>query len=314
MNIVFFGSSDFALPSLTALIKGGHAISCVVTQPDRKKGRGLHLGATPVKRAAEEAHLNIFQPENVNAPSAYQTLKALSPEVCIVVAYGQILSQKILDIPTALFINAHASLLPCYRGAAPINWALIRNEKNTGVTIMKVVRKMDAGPLLLQRACMIKDDDSLVSLEKRVSELAADLLLESIPLIKNKRYTLTPQDESRVTFAPRLTKKDGLILWEKSAQEILGLVRGCAGWPGVCTYYRGKLIKITKVTLLNDYPLKSEAPGQILYVAKDGILVSAGHDCVVIKGLQPEGRREMSAAEFIAGHKVRAGERLSDKA
>lgn len=306
MKIIFFGSSHFAIPALEALIKEKHKVLCVVTQPDKKKGRHLHLGMTDVKAVAVKAGFKVFQPENINTVKSVEFLRSLNADLFVIVAYGQILSQEILDIPRVFPLNIHASLLPKYRGAAPINWAIIKNEKVTGVTIMRVTKKMDSGPVILQKKVEILDSDDSFSLELKLSDLGAGLLLKAIPLIKSENYKLIQQDEEKVTFAPRLKKSDGLINWNRSAQEIINLIRGTLPWPGAFTHCSGKLLKVYKARLVNLPASQSAAysAGQILSVAKEGITVATGQGILLIQELQIEGKRRMAAEEFILGHKI----------
>jgi methionyl-tRNA formyltransferase len=313
MNIVFFGSSQFAVSSLRALLTSGHKITCVVTQPDRKSGRHLHLVATPVKIFAQDAGLRIYQPPSVNTKDAIKFLRDLNSDLCVVIAYGQILSEEVLNIPKIFAINVHASLLPKYRGAAPINWAIIKGEKSTGITIIKMTREMDAGPIILERPIDISNDDTEITLEDKLSKLGADALLESLKLIEENRYNLVTQDETKVIFAPKLKKEDGLIDWHKPAEEIYNLIRGCLGWPGGFSYYKGKLLKIYKagVIPLSRYSV-SPLPGEIIEVSKEGIVVVTGKGNLVIQELQIEGKRRMTAEEFVAGHKILAGEILKN--
>jgi len=311
MNIVFFGSSNFAVPGLKALISSGHNISCVVTQPDREKGRGLSLSSTAVKITAKEAKLQIYQPISINAPEAAAFLQDIHADIFVVVAYGQILSQKILSLPKKMAINIHASLLPDYRGAAPINWAIINGNKNTGVSVMKMAKEMDAGPTMMGKEVPINDNDTAITLEERLSSVAAQLLTDALKKIEDDDYVLIIQDEKRVTFAPKLQKKDGLIHWDKAASSICNLVKGCLPWPGAFTRYHGKLLKIhgAEVVPLARYcvvPL----PGEIIEVVKNGIIVVTGKDGLLIKELQIEGKRVMKAEEFIAGHKISIGDKL----
>ena len=312
MNIIFLGSSGFAVPALKALLRAKHKIACVVTQPDRKKGRGLHVEGTPVKQAALEAGLQIFQPQKINTPEAIEFLKKFSPDLFVVIAYGQILEKSVLAIPKIFCINAHASVLPRYRGAAPISWAIINGEDSTGVSIMKLDESMDTGPVIRSKEIKINDDDTVISLEQRLSELAAELVIDSLTLIDENRYQLIPQDESKATFAPKLKKQDGLIDWKKQAIQIHNLIRGCLAWPGAFTYYNGKLIKIYKARGVTRATGQQGTikPGEVAEVSKNGILILTGKDYLCIDELQPEGKKKMSVEEFIAGHEVVAGSRL----
>ncbi|MFH0790734.1 MAG: methionyl-tRNA formyltransferase [Candidatus Omnitrophota bacterium] len=314
MNIVFFGSSEFALPSLNALVERGFNIPLVITQPDKPKGRGLYLKTTVVKALAEKFNLKIYQPENVNTDEAISLFKSLNPDLFIVIAYGQILNQSILDIPKTLSMNIHSSLLPKYRGAAPINWAIIKGEETTGVTAIKMSAEMDAGPIILQEGTAINELDTAADLEEKLALMGAKLVLESIELIENNNYKLISQDENNASFAPKLTKQSGLIDWKKPAGEIYNLIRGCLDWPGAFTYYQGKLLKIYKArACLSAVVSNTVVCGQILEAAKDKIVAAAGKDSLIIEELQIEGKRKMLTREFLAGHKIHTGEIFGDK-
>lgn len=315
MNIVFLGSSEFAVPALSRIISSSHKIICVVTQPDRAKGRGLGLSCTEVKKLAKAHKLRIYQPENINNQESVNFLKGLNPDIFVVVAFGQILSRSILEI--SLAINLHASLLPKYRGAAPISWALIRGETQSGVSIVKMSQKLDAGPIILQRSLDIKDNDDTGMLGGKLSILGADLLLEALDLIEAGKYNLIIQDESKASFAPKLKKQDGLINWKKSAQEIFNLIRGCAGWPGAFTHYRGKILKIHKarpvpISCLPTSPLVGSA-GRILQMDKLGIVLATGEGNLLIEELQIEGKKKTTAPVFISGYRISVGEVLGEK-
>ncbi|MFA4842664.1 MAG: methionyl-tRNA formyltransferase [Candidatus Omnitrophota bacterium] len=308
MNIVFFGSSRFAVPSLKALVNSPHKILCVVTQPDKKSGRHLRMEVTPVKEFARKSGLEIFSPQSVNSSHAELFLKSLAPDLFIVIAYGQILSSKLLALPKFFSLNAHASLLPKYRGAAPINWSIISGDNETGVSVMKMVEKMDAGPIILQQKCGIAETDTAVTLEEKLSQIAAVLITESLELVGENRYNLTAQDETKVSLAPKLRKEDGLVDWGKSARDIYNLIRGAQAWPGAFTYYKGKLLKIYKARVVSQGPQAITKPGEIIDVSNIGITAAAGKSYLTIEELQIEAKRRMSAAEFIAGHKFSAGE------
>jgi len=310
MKIVFFGSAEFAVPSLKALLDEGYPVSCVVTQPDRKKGRGLHTQPTPIKLLAQKQGLEIYQPQNFNLPAALNFLKEQGADLFVVIAYGHILSKEVLASAKLFSLNVHASLLPKYRGAAPINWALIKGERASGVTVIKMSEIMDAGQIIDQEKIEIDQKDNALVLEEKLAHLAASLLIKSIRAIENKSYQLVQQDTAAVSFAPKLKKQDGLIRWEKPAVEIYDLIRGCLGWPGAFTYYQGKLLKIyvAKVTGLPGHQVTG--PGEIAEVSKEGLLVATGKDFLRINELQLEGKRRMSSEEFIAGHKINTGVKL----
>jgi methionyl-tRNA formyltransferase len=302
MRIVFFGSSQFALPSLKALIATCHDIACVVTQPDKEKGRGLEISGTKVKVEAKAKGIEIYQPVSINTSSSVKLLKNLNPHLFIVISYGQILSQEVLDIPETLSINLHASLLPKYRGAAPINRAIINGEKNSGVTIMKVIKQMDAGPIILQKELAITSEDTAVTLEDRLSGIGAQALIEALNGIESGNYKIEPQKDKDASFAPKLKKEDGLIDWSKPAQDISNLVRGCFPWPGAFTHYKGKSIKIYNTCARASERQSVKEPGAIANISKDGIVVVTGEGELIIKELQPEGKRRMTASEFLSGH------------
>lgn len=311
MKIVYFGSAEFGLPSLKALIDNKYDVCYVVTQPDKEKGRGLHIAQTPIKDFAVSNNIKIFQPEKINTQESLNFLSSLKPDIFVVIAYGQILSEQILNIPALIPINTHASLLPEYRGAAPINRAIIDGKIQTGNTIIKMTPLMDAGPIILQSKVNIKNDDDALSLENKLSLDAGELLLEAIPLIKTNTYKLTEQIPKDVTFAHKMTKNDGLINWSKSAEDIHNQIRGCLGWPDAFTHFQGKLLKIFKSTPVMDISQVGAHPGEIIQVHKNDILVAAGKGSILIHELQIEGKKRMKAGEFITGHKINIGEILA---
>lgn len=312
--MVFFGSSHFAIPSLKALKDAGFDISCVVTQPDKAKGRGLLVTPTDIKILALEMGLDVFQPEEINSLQSIEYLKTLQPDLFVIISYGQILTEEMLAIPSLMAINIHASLLPKYRGASPINMAIINGDRNTGVSIIKLIKKMDAGPVILQKSIAIDDIDTNLTLEAKLSSLSGPLLIEGIKLIQNNSYNLEPQDESCVRYAYKLKKEFGLIDWENSAMDIHNHVRGCLNWPSSFTYYQGKLVKIFKTRLIQyneDYIV--EKPGKILGISKNGIVVACGQGGLKIEELQLQGSRRLSVDEFISGHKISVDDEFSRK-
>lgn len=310
MKIVFFGSAHFAVPALEALIKSKHEVVCVVTQPDKKKGRHLRVVGTDVKSTAVAAKLKIFQPENIKTKESIKFLKSLDADLFVIVAYGQIFSQEVLDIPKIMPINIHASLLPRYRGAAPINWAIINGDKKSGVTIMYVTLKMDSGPVILQKEIKIEDKDTSVSLEEKLRACGAALLLEALKSIDNRDYHLVEQDEEKVILAPKLQKQDGWINWNTPAGDIHNQVKGVLPWPGAFTNYRGKTLKIFQADVLPLFPNHKPVPGEVVRADKHEIVVAAARGFLAIKEMQLEGGRRMPAQSFIIGHKLVAGEIL----
>ncbi|MDP2831480.1 MAG: methionyl-tRNA formyltransferase, partial [Candidatus Omnitrophota bacterium] len=307
MRIVFFGSAHFAVPSLEALIKSKHELACVVTQPDKQKGRHLQVTGTDVKSTAVLAKLKIFQPENIKSKESVKFLKGLDADLFVIVAYGQIFSQEVLDIPKIMPINIHASLLPRYRGAAPINWAIINAEKKAGVSIMYVSLKMDSGPVILQKETKIEEKDTAVSLEEKLRYLGAELLIDALKTIDSRNYRLLEQDEDKVIIAPKLKKEDGLIDWAVPAVNIHNQVRGVLPWPGAFTGYRGKILKIFRTDVLPLFSIHKPVPGEVVRADKHGLVVACARGFLEIKELQLEAGKRMSAQNFIIGHKLIVG-------
>lgn len=305
LRIVFMGTSEFAVPSLKALIERGEQILCVVTQPDKPKGRGRKIYISPVKELALAHNLTIFQPSSLKDGESIEYLKGLSPDLFIVVAYGQILPRDVLDIPPLGTINVHASLLPKYRGAAPINWVLINGEEATGVTTMLLDEGIDTGPILMQRALVIEPEDNHPSLYEKLSKLGAELLKETIDHWKKKDLEPLPQDPTKASYAPPLKKEDGLIDWKRSAKEIQNLIRGLIPWPSAYTHLEGKILKIFDSVVI-DAEVQG-IPGEISLVNNDGIQVITGKGSLLIRELQLQDRRRMKASEFIKGYPLIKG-------
>lgn len=313
MKIIFFGSSHFAVPSLEALIKSKHEILCVVTQPDKQKGRYLHVAGTILKDTAASAKLKIFQPENINSKESVKFLKDFQADLFVIIAYGQILSQELLDIPKIMPINIHASLLPRYRGAAPINWAIINGERKTGISIMYVSLKMDAGPIILQEEIKIEDKDTSISLEDKLCRLGAKLLDQALEKIDNRDYRLLDQDEDKVVYAPKMKKEIGLIDWDAPAADIYNQVRGVLPWPGAFTILSGKMLKIFQTEILSAFPSHKPSPGEVVRADKSGIVVACGRGFLKIDELQLEAGKRMSAQSFILGRRLCVGDILGKK-
>jgi len=299
MKIVFFGSSAFAVTILEELARG-EDISLVVTQPDRQKGRALKIAPTPVKSKAKALGIKTFQPPRINTEESTEFLKKFNADLFVVVSFGQILSKAVLDLPKLYCINIHASLLPKYRGAAPINWAIANGEKETGVTAIKMNEEMDEGDVILKEVISMSEEDDTVALSEKLSRKGAKLLLDTIRLIRNNEVEFIPQDHSKATYAPKLKKEDGLIDWKKSACEINNIMRAFVPWPGCFTCLGDKTLKIWKAHPAAHMP---GSPGEILEINKNGIIVKTGKGVLNIQELQLEGSRRMTAEEFIAGHK-----------
>ena len=308
MKIIFFGTSDFAVSALNELLLSKHKLLGIVTAVDKRKGRGQRIGLSPVKSFAQKRGLALFQPADLRDAKFVQCLKNEPADLFVVCAYGRILTKEVLRIPKGCAINLHASLLPKYRGAAPVNWAIIRGEKETGVTVFKMDEYMDKGEIILQRKTDISLSDTAVSLAEKLSKIGAEVLLEAIDLIEQKKATFITQDESRASSAPKLKKGDGLINWEAAASEIHNRVRGLQPWPGAFTYLENRLLKIRQSQIVGNE--QGGNPGEIIDVSEKGILVQTGRGGLLITVLQLEGKKEMPSAEFILGHKLEAGKRL----
>jgi len=308
MNIVFFGTSEFAVPSLEGLVESRHKALAVVTQPDRKKGRFQQLAAPAVKEAAIKLGLPVLQPEDIDDKEFVEKLKQFSADLFVVVSYGKILKKQILDIPSKFCVNLHGSFLPKYRGAAPINRAIINGDEATGVSVIKMNEKMDEGDIILKKEVPIFSHDTAQSLSSRLSDDGSLLLLEAINSIEKGDFKLEKQDGAKATYAPKLTKEDGLIDWNKGALNILAHARGVRPWPGAYTYLNGKLIKICKMSV---YGIgRTGKPGQIIGIEKDGVLVGTKSGAIVLEEIQPESSRCMDVNAFLAGHKIKVGDML----
>jgi len=311
MKIVFFGSASFAVKSLKALIEQ-HEVQAVFTQPDRKKGRHLMLGMTPVKICAQENNIDVYQPENINNKKVIDELRSFGADLFVVISFGQKLSREVLNIPKFYAVNVHASILPRWRGAAPISYAITSGDKYTGITIMKMNEHMDRGDIIMSKSVEIKDDD-MPALTERLAVLGKELLLEAIDKIKKDEVTFTEQDEEKATYARKLTKKDGLINWNEKALLIHNQIRGLMPWPCAYTYYRGTFLKILKSSLNVRKEKKEEqfAPGKIIEICKKrGIIVACSDNPLLIEELQPEGKKPMKAYDFVLGHHVERGDVL----
>lgn len=307
-RVLFLGSPAFALPSLRAL-RAVVPIVGVVTQPDRPAGRGRRLEPTPVAAYARQAGLPLFQPLRLRAPETLAALRATRPDLIVTVAYGRIVPPELLALPPLGAVNAHPSLLPRYRGASPIQHAIKHGERETGVTIHYQTEALDAGDIILQERVPIAPDDTAATLEARLAEVAARLLVKAVRLIAEGRAPRTPQDESQATYVGRLTKADGRIDWTQPAAAIANLVRAMDPWPSAYTWREGRLLKVWRAEPLPAPPAARMEPGTVLAVDGEGILVATGDGLLRVREVQPEGGRRMGAAEYARGHPVRVGER-----
>jgi methionyl-tRNA formyltransferase len=299
VRIAFMGSPAFAVPALDALL-GRHEVALVVTQPDKPAGRGKRLAAPAVKQAAQRAGVPVFQPASARDPELLARLRALAPDACAVVAYGKILPAGVLEVPRLGCLNIHASLLPKYRGAAPIQWAILRGETRTGVTIMRVDAGMDTGPTLLAHEVAIAPEDTAGTLHDRLAPIGAALLLEALDGLERGTLAAVPQDEAAATYAPMLRKQDGAVDWERSAAEVSGRIRGVDPWPGAYAQLDGEVIKLFGAVAAGG----GGEPGRVIAVGEAGIRVACGTGAVVVRELQAPGKRRLRAAEFWAGRRL----------
>jgi methionyl-tRNA formyltransferase len=309
MKLVFCGTPLFAVPTLERLAAAGFDLQLVVTQPDRPQGRGMELTAPPVKLSALKLGLPVIQPEKIKKNEDFQSqLTALKPDAIIVVGYGRIIPPWMLQLPRYGNINVHASLLPKYRGAAPVQWAIAQGETITGVTTMLLNEGLDTGDILLQKEMALQPDDTAVTFAPRLSELGADLLIETLRGLEEKTITPTPQDHSQATLAPILKKEDGLVDFSRTATDIHNRLRGFQPWPGAHTQFRGKNLKFISARP-EDTPSNLN-PGE-LRIGDEKLFVGCGARTVLqLLQVQPEGKKSLTAREFINGYRPAAAERL----
>lgn len=306
-NLVFCGTPQFAVPTLEKLVQAGFPVRLVVTQPDRPKGRGLELAPSPVKSRALELNLPIAQPDKIKDNEAFRAqLTSVQPDAIIVVGYGHIIPQWMIDLPRLGNINLHASLLPKYRGAAPIQWAIANGEKTTGVTTMRIDAGLDTGDILLQKEKAILPEDTSETLAPRLAALGADLMVETLRGLSAGAIQPQPQDHAQATRAPMLKKEDGRIEFRRTAQEICDRLRGFQPWPGAFTTFRGRNLHVWNAAVTD-----AAVPPSELRVDNGRLLAGCGgRTALALVELQPEGKRRMSAADFIHGYHPQAGEKL----
>jgi methionyl-tRNA formyltransferase len=308
LRIVFFGTPRFAVPTLAGLLASHHPVVAVVTQPDRPRGRGQRVVEGPVKALARSHSLPVLQPERLKTPEFVQALVDCAPDLGVVAAYGKILPEEVLDVPRLGLINVHASLLPRWRGAAPVERAVVAGDTQTGVTIMRVVRALDAGGMFASIARPIGADETAEQVEDDLSRLGADLLLQVVDTLASGRAVQTPQDESQVTYAPRLSKEEGLIDWTQPAVAVHNKVRGLQPWPHAYSYLHGARFIFLRTTVGADTVPRE--PGTVVEASGDALRIAAGSGAVRVLQIQPEGRRPMAAREFLAGHRLAPGDRF----
>ncbi len=307
MKIVFMGTPEFAVPSLDMLVREGYDIAAVVTQPDKPKGRGKKLAAPPVKEYALEKGIEVLQPEKIKTGDFVDQLRNIAPDLLVTAAYGKILSRELLDIPPLGCINVHASLLPKYRGAAPINWCIINGEKVTGVTTMLTDEGMDTGDILLKRQVEITDDMTAGELHDKLSVIGAEVLKETLIKLREGTLERIPQNHEEATYAPMIDRSIGEIDWNKSAWEIHNLVRGTNPWPGAYTFYKGDRMKVWKTRVAEGEYTRSK-PGTICKITKEELIVETGEGFLSILEIQFDCCRKMGINE--CGHNLDEGEVL----
>ncbi|MDF2635673.1 MAG: Methionyl-tRNA formyltransferase [Pelosinus sp.] len=309
LRVVFMGTPDFAVPCLDTLIKDGYNVVAVVTQPDRPKGRGQKLAESPVKQAAIAYGLPVLQPNKVKDVGFQQELLLLKPDVIVVVAFGQLLPQSILDLPPLGCVNVHASILPMYRGAAPIHWSVIKGDKVTGVTTMYMDIGMDTGDMILKEEVSIAETETTGDIHDKLKNVGAKVLSETMRLIVNKKAPRIAQDNKRATYASMLTRELEGIRWQESAVAIHNLVRGLNPWPGAYCSYQGKILKTwqTRVYQIDDVVT---IPGRIAKMTADGFVVETGQGMLEILEVQPASKRRMNANDFICGYGLSVGDIL----
>jgi methionyl-tRNA formyltransferase len=309
MKLVFCGTPQFGVPTLEALLANGHEIPLVVTQPDRPQGRGLELATSPVKHTAQRHRLLIEQPEKIKNNTDFRALlERIQPDAIIVVGYGRIVPAWMLALPKHGNINLHGSLLPRYRGAAPIQWAIADGEKVSGVTSMLLNEGLDTGDIFLQRELAIAPDDTAISYGQRLSAVGADLMVETLQKLEGGKIKPQPQDHSRASLAPILKKEDGQADFKSSAQRIYNRLRGFQPWPGCYTTLKGKKLAVTSARA-HSYS-GTQAPGELLVDREQLFVICGDNSALQLLEVQPEGKRRMAAADFIRGHRPQTGDKL----
>jgi len=310
-RIVFLGTPDFSVPALNKLINSRHDVVLVITQKDKQRGRGKKLEKTPVKTVAENNGIEVFQPSNINTKESIQKISGFRPDYLVVVAYGQILSPDLLKIPRIDSLNIHASLLPKYRGAAPINWAIINGETCSGISIMRIERGLDSGPVYTQKTTQIHNHMTAGELHDKLKEMGADLLVETIEKIEIAGIKPKIQDHDQATYAPMLTKEMSHINWNFDCKSVVNRVRGLEPWPGSVIFYKRKRIKIYEAAAINEP--HQYLPGTVTNMTDDTIWIACRTGYVAIHELQMEGKKRMKVNEFNKGNRIEIGYRIGEE-
>ncbi len=325
MKLVYMGTPEFAVGPLEALLSAGHEVCAAVTQPDRPKGRGGRVQISPVKACALAHNIPVLQPAKIRMPESVEALRALGADVFVVAAFGQILSQELLDLPAYGCLNIHASLLPGYRGAAPIEWAILNGESRTGVTIMRMDAGIDTGDMLLKREVPIAEDDTDESLRRKLSEAGSGLIVEALEGLQAGTLRAEKQNDAQSSYVGMLTRSMGRIDWEEGALQIERKVRGLYSWPGAYTFYQGKQLKLLQAKAVRMPELAAAdgasagrapeggpapEPGTVVQAGRDVLLVGTGDGVLRISEVQLEGKKRMSVRDFLNGCRVKEGDRL----
>lgn len=325
MRIVFMGTPDFAVAALEAILEAGHQVAAVVTQPDKPKGRGKEIQITPVKACALSHDIPVFQPPRVKEKEAVDMLRSYEADIFVVAAFGQIVSEEILSMPKYGCVNIHASLLPKYRGAGPIQWAIINGEEKTGVTIMQMDKGIDTGDMLMKAEVAIDPKETGDSLHDKLAEAGARLIVEALPKIERGELAAVKQNDEEACYAKMLRKSMGQIDWQKSAKELDCLIRGLISWPGACTGFRGKNLKIWEEEVVPEKEILPDSqvpqdetggdsgpasPGTVVRVDRNAFYVKTGEGFLKILAVQPEGKKRMPVKDFLLGYQIRIGEKL----
>ncbi|MCQ2080634.1 MAG: methionyl-tRNA formyltransferase [Lachnospiraceae bacterium] len=306
MKVIYMGTPDFSVPPLEKLIENGYDVCLVVTQPDKEKGRGREVSMSPVKMCALKHNIPVFQPVKIREEEAVKTLRSYGADIFVVAAFGQIVSEEILNMPKYGCINIHASLLPKYRGAAPIQWSILDGEEYTGVTIMKMAKGVDTGDIYSSTKVKIEDDETGDSLFDKLTLVGADLLIDTLPKIEDGSLAPIPQDEALATHTSKISKELGLIDWNKEASVIERYIRGLNSWPSAYTYLDKKTLKIWRAKVV-DITTKKNVKGSVIEVKKDSFTVSTGDYGIEILEIQLEGKKRMRVHDFLLGYKIEVG-------
>jgi methionyl-tRNA formyltransferase len=316
MDLVFCGTPEFAVPTLQALVDAGHRVRLVVTQPDRPSGRGMELAVPPVKQLAQKLGLEVTQPEKIKNNLEFRArLEEIRPEAIVVVGYGRIIPQWMIDLPPLGNINLHGSLLPKYRGAAPVQWAVAMGETVTGVTTMKIDAGLDTGDILLQRETPITPEDTALTVGPRLAAIGAPLMVETLKGVKSGAVGPRKQDDARATLAPILKKEDGLIDFRRPAHDIWNRLRGFQPWPGAYTTFRGKNLNVWQARVEESGVGIQESGAGVMIVDRDRLFAACGGGTALeLLTVQPEGKKKMAARDFVHGYHPKTGERLGESA